>query len=377
MDVMYRGKMKTRADMIKEQLEITRQKKALQEANRYTVDLYPEDKRPVHMIESAYNRRNKENYIRNMNDFKENILNELVFQSMYSGIVEPVLEMSLMNNASKNLAAATIKDYILEEGADNILYKWKYKNFYLAEFAEIIDDTYKFLVEDAKNKIEQGLSDKDVYAIETDKIDNFIYDTKDIIPKDISNTIITRVRDAITDFSSDVKENKSKIMDIYNKAQDKISSLDGQQDISDDEAQAMQQEALRVAKRKELAITESTTNVFGEMVKILTESVMVIPVLQESYLNENGKVKMDKLLDNVKAIYTVMESFNTLGIIEEYEVPRILSGMEQSLKKEKEKIPVNDAERDLPTGYSPQPEEKHRHAETIGDNPLSAFSFNF
>ena len=77
-------------------------------------------------------------------------------------------------------------------------------------------------------------------------------------------------------------ETAKKIMQIYDKAKDQIAAAEGNSEI--------QESYLSIAKKKEKAILESDTNVFGAMTKILTESVMKIRSLKESYCDEKGKV---------------------------------------------------------------------------------------
>ena len=103
--------------------------------------------------------------------------------------------------------------------------------------------------------------------------------------------------------------------------------------MTPDMMQDIQQEALRIAKRKEMKITESSTNVFGAMVKILTESAMTIPSLQEAYLDESGRVDFETIIGETKAIYTFMEALNTIGVINVNEdfLNTTLAGMKASI----------------------------------------------
>lgn len=394
MGVMFRGKMKTRAQLIQEQLEADRQQKILKESQKNYIDLYPKEDRNL-LLESHYRKIAFDNfYHHGMDNFQQEVLNELMFQTIYGGIVEPVLEASFANSYQKDLAAKTVVDFINEEGANDLLNKFKYKNFYLAELAEALQETYDLILEDSKDKVREGLTSDEVYKIENDKIDNYLVDVKQIIPKDITNKVSDRVEDAITDFADEMKTNKDKVMEIYNKAQDKINDINGMNmdagmdpmgdqftaPTSPDDMMDMQQEAYRTAKRQELAITEADTSVFGAMVKILTESVMTIPALQESYLDESGRVDMPKLLSEARAIYTVLESLNTIGIVEADEeyIAKTLGGMKDSMAKEKP-TPTNADDNSVSnqgTMYKPR-EVTHGNGVKQGTDPMSDFTTNF
>ena len=343
MDGIYKTRLKTRADVIKEQLELDEKNRVMRETLKNPIELYPEDPYPnAHLyLEANMHQRRMEQSHKNFISFKEEVLNELVFQTIYAGMVEPILEAQYATEHQKDLAAATVIDFIKENGAENLYNEWKYKSYMLAEVAENITNTYDFLIETSKDKLREGLSEKDVYSIENDKIKNFIYDTKDIIPPDVSKTVMNRVEDAINDFANDNKLNKTKILDIYNKAQDQVSAIDGAPEMKPEEMQQVQQEALRVAKKKERLLTEGKTNVFGAMVKIMTESVMCLPTLQESYTTDAGKIDFPKILGEVKTIYTFMECMNTLGVIDvdsKY-LSKTLKGMQESFQKEVDSLP--------------------------------------
>lgn len=394
MGIMFRGKMKTRAQLVQEQLEADRQRKVLQESLKNVINLYPEE--DYNPILEAHHKADlfDKFYHKGMDEFQQTVLNELMFQSIYAGMVEPVLEMAFANSYQKDLAAKTVVDFINEEGANELLNKFKYKNFYLAEIAEAIQETYDLILENSKDKTREGLNTQEVYDIENDKIDNFIYDIKHIIPKDITTKIADRVEDAITDFADETKQNKDKIMDIYNQAQDKINDINGinidagmdpmgdqfNAPVSQDDMMDMQQEAYRTAKRKELAITEADTSVFGAMVRILTESVFTIPALQESYLDESGRVDMPRLLSEARSIYTVLESLNTMGIVEADEeyIVKTLGGMKDSMTKEKP-TPTNiddNSTSNQGTMYKPR-EVTHGNGVKQGTDPMSDFTTNF
>lgn len=355
--VYYKGRIKTRAELVKEQLELDRQKAKAKLIQETSINLYPTNESNYIL---ALDRVRKNEFKRHSaySKLREDVLNELFFQSIYTTMVEPVLEACLANDHQKQLAAATVKDFILEQDSHKLLEQWKYKNFYLAEYAEMIQETYNSILEDSKNKLKEGLSSDDVQKIENYKIDNFVYDANHIIPADIGNEVVNRVETAITDFATDMKDNKNKIMDIYNKAQDKISALDGS-DMPQEDIEQMQQEALRVAKREEMVLNESETNMFGMMVRMMTESAMIIPALQETYRGDNGKVNVAKVLGDVRAIYTVLETMNTLDIVDansEY-IGQTLSSMKDSLDYKKQKISTNADDTDKNEGNMYQPKE--------------------
>ena len=357
MSIMLKGKNKTRAELVLEQM-------ALSEANKQqTINLYPEEPEPNYYDQYRLNEAMKAKRAESIRTFQESVMKELAFQCLYSGIVLPVLENAYANDHHKQLAASSIVDFINEQDVYDMVSGWKYKNVYLAEFAQNIERCFKLITETAKDKLKEGLSEKDAYKIENEKIDDFIVDVKNIIPPDITKTIMNRVEDSINDFIADNKLNRMKVLEIYNKAKDQIAAADGQDP-------AIAESYLQLAKRKEREITEATTTVFGEMVKILMESVMKVRSLNESYTNEDGKINFEKVLGDVRTIYTFMEAMNTVGVIDvtaEY-ATKTLQSMRESLNS------ISNDEKLTPSGDSKQPKEI-THGDGSGDdnNPSNDF----
>lgn len=341
--IYFRGKGKSRAQLLKEDIE-AREKKLTED----TIDLYPEEDTSTQdnvFIRRMLREAESKKSLSNFSAFQESVLKELFFQTIYTNLVEPILTESYANDHQKEVAARTIIDFINEQDLYDTLTKWKYKNAYLAEYADNINRVCKLITETAKDKLKEGLSQKDAFQIENEKINDYIVDTKDIIPPDISKTITDRVEDSINDFVADTKINKTKIMQIYDKAKDQIAAAEGNQEV--------QESYLAIAKKKEKAILESDTNVFGAMTKILVESVRKIPVLQESYTNEKGKVDFSKVMGDVRSIYTCLEALNTVEMLDA--TPDYVANTLKTMRDNMETI-SND-EKLTPSGDSYQPKE--------------------
>ena len=362
MSVMLKGQNKTRAQLVLEQMALDEQK------NAQVINLYPDEPKELNYYEQYQMQEavRKDDFKR-ITAFQEAVMKELVFQSIYEGVVLPVLENAFANDHHKQLAASSIVDFINEqENIYDMINKWKYKNIYLAEFAQNIERCFKLINETAKDKLKEGLPEKESYKIENEKIDDFIIDTKDIIPPDITKTIMNRVEDSINDFIADNKLNRMKVLEIYNKAKDQVAAADGQDP-------AIAESYLQLAKRKEREITEAPTTIFGEMVKIMVESVMKVKALNESYTHEDGKIDFEKVLGDVRTIYTFMEAMNVVGIIDvtpEY-MTKTLQGMRESLDK------ISNDEKLVPSGDSNQPKEvTHGDGSGNDNNPANDFVGN-
>ena len=320
---------KTNASAILEHLNMNDEQKKQQDLMEDSIVLYPENESSIAQT-IADNKLQENMSYASAVAFREGVQNTLMITAIFEGAVAPVLEMNLATAREKKLAHKTVSDYVLKEGYYNLLDHFKYKNYYLAEFAMLIDDYATSIISETEEQVKEGLSEKDAYTIENQKIDNFILNARDIVPKDITKEIQDRVQDSINDFVDENKANKFKIKEIYDNAKMKISQADGYDDI--------QQEALNYARAQERKlVTESETNLFGSIVKIMTESVIAIKSLKEAYMDTTdtgiNKINFSKVVGDTTAIFTVMEAMNTLGIInadEDY-VKNTVAELKQSM----------------------------------------------
>lgn len=318
MKKMLENKEKENQNNILEQQEINLyQKGYVSESKQYILDRYNKE-----MI--------KNNSLLQKSNLKDAILEELVTTVLYDGILAPVLEMSFANSHQHQLGYNIANNFVKEHGANKLLKEWKNSNYYMQSMQEDVHNWYNYLIESAEEKVKEGLSLKDAYQIEQDNINDFIITIKDNIPKDIDETINERVADSIQDFIDDNKKNKADMEKIYMDAKSKM--------VSDNDI-GIQQEASMMAKRKENKILNRPTNVFGEMTKIMLESVHKISVLKESYSN-NNKLDFKKIMKDTEVMYTFLECLNTLNIVNVNEsyITNMLLEMRDSVNPTKENI---------------------------------------
>lgn len=318
MKKMLENKEKENQNNILEQQEINLyQKGYVSESKQYILDRYNKE-----MI--------KNNSLLQKSNLKDAILEELVTAVLYDGILAPVLEMSFANSHQHQLGYNIANNFVKEHGANKLLKEWKNSNYYMQSMQEDVSNWYNYLIESAEEKVKEGLSLKDAYQIEQDNINDFIITIKDNIPKDIDETINERVADSIQDFIDDNKKNKADMEKIYMDAKSKM--------VSDNDI-GIQQEASMMAKRKENKILNRPTNVFGEMTKIMLESVHKISVLKESYSN-NNKLDFKKIMKDTEVMYTFLECLNTLSIVNVNEsyITNMLLEMKNSVNLTKENV---------------------------------------
>ena len=366
--VMFKsGHIKTNADYVKDVLAEAAEKKKQEQWDKDAIDLYPENLAENNMLFKIQDKKKAASKLsEDIFKFQEDVKKELLFHSIYEGILESVCESMAMTSHQREVIANTIVDFINEQDIEDLLDKFKYQNLYLAEFARLINEKSDVILESAKDKIKEGLPEKDAFQIENDKINDYILNAKGVVPDNFCNCVYDRVEDAVNNFIDDKRKNKSDIKKIYDDAREKVMASDGDQEI--------QQEALRMAKKKEADITNRSTNVFGEMVKIMTESVHRIEPIRESYTNKTtNKIDFGKLVGDVKAIYTFMEAMNTCGIIDVD--AKFITETLQNLREDMDRVSQDDSY--IPAGENVMPKEKDQDpTDDNNNNPADDFPSN-
>ena len=261
-------------------------------------------------INKARNQAFKEQY-----EYLDEAQSVLLTNALFYSIFNPVLEEFGASTHEKNVGAGIITNFIQEQNIPELLEDWKHKSIYLAEIANAVDkhtNNYKNRI----SKLNSNNNQED-YQIEDEEINNLIFDTKDIIPKDITKLISDRVEDSVDQFIDTAKKNKFEIKKIYDKAKEKIDKAKASEniDMTSDDIQQIQNEAVSFAKKKEREILEQNTNVFGYMINSVMKSIHEDKVLKESYSNEYNNLNFNDIVNDTRVIYSMLEAFNTLNII--------------------------------------------------------------
>ena len=259
-------------------------------------------------INKARNQAFKEQY-----EYLDEAQSVLLTNALFYSILNPVLEEFGASTHEKNVGAGIITNFIQEQNIPELLEDWKHKSIYLAEIANAVDKH----TNNYKNRISKLNSNNNDYQIEDEEINDLIFDTKDIIPKDITKLISDRVEDSVDQFIDTAKKNKFEIKKIYDKAKEKIDKAKASEniDMTSDDIQQIQNEAVSFAKKKEREILEQNTNIFGYMINSVMKSIHEDKVLKESYSNEYNNLKFNDIVNDTRVIYSMLEAFNTLNII--------------------------------------------------------------
>ena len=142
-----------------------------------------------------------------------------------------------------------------------------------------------------------------------DKLENDedVTDAVDIIAK--------RISDAEAKFIEKNAEDKKKIENIVNKVQDRIDAVTQDDDSTEEEIDQEKEESQVEVARYISDIREDRFHtIFELMVRDDMDFIVKNQAIKESYIMENGKIDMTKIIDASRTLYGWLETVNTIQL---------------------------------------------------------------
>lgn len=287
--------------------------------------------------------------------FKESVRSALLTEALTRICIGSIRQPT---DNERAVCEALVGNYVQEKGAEELLSDFRNTSF-LENLRTIIDKHVDIITEDADEK------DPDSMVVTKDNMDDFfeeLDDTENM--EDVTNTIRLRVSNAEEDFvnktAMDRENLKSIIQDTSKRVEDTKPGLDN--DYSDDSEEALDEgpvlpeeddaveeepveetgdqgdtkedtapqpaqpqpskpqpskedsEAVKEAKQKIYELESRNKTVFEKMVYNLTEACVKNADMREQFVIENGRVDMDRIVDSVRCMYTMLEMVSTLKI---------------------------------------------------------------
>lgn len=288
-----------------------------------------------------------------VDQFSETVNARLLECCLYQGMLKPVLKEQFCNSHERKLGKTLVRNFIKEHGAFNLVQSLKDKSCYLNEWYEAIKGYHTAMMNEAKEIAQEGIPEAELFDIEDDTIKKFVFDTKTIIPKDITKMITSRVEDAVNDFIDQNKKQKEEIKKVYEKAKEKVASLKDTIDPNDPSFQdfngdpnteldpkygdQVQEQAMAMVRGKQRAFREEATSVFSILSKNTLEAIHRNQAIKESYsVGMTGRLDFQKAINDTKVMYSFLECLNTLNIMDlnESTLSKLLTDMKNSIREE-------------------------------------------
>lgn len=288
-----------------------------------------------------------------VDQFSESVNSRLLECCLYQGMLKPVLKEQFCNSHERKLGKTLVRNFIKEHGAFNLVQSLKDKSCYLNEWYEAIKGYHTAMMNEAKEIAQDGIPEAELFDIEDDTIKKFVFDTKTVIPKDITKMITSRVEDAVNDFIDQNKKQKEEIKKVYEKAKEKVASLKDTIDPNDPSFQdfngdpnteldpkygdQVQEQAMAMVRGKQRAFREEATSVFNILSKNTLEAIHRNQAIKESYsVGMTGRLDFQKAINDTKVMYSFLECLNTLNIMDlnESTLSKLLTDMKNSIREE-------------------------------------------
>lgn len=238
--------------------------------------------------------------------FLENVKSGFLSEAMSKLYKE---SFGVMTKRDRITAKNLINTFINEQGAGELINRFKYQNTLVAEMARIVQEHYDMVVESITCDDEECNIPGRAKELHLDKtiVDDFYKDLVDLDTSEASKLIKDKVTDAMTEFIDQNTQNKLDFEEIINTAKEKISDLKEESAV---------ESTMNEAKRQinEMKRTRHK-NIFHYMVEAISkEAFKDINGVGKQYIHES-KVDMDGVVNSAKLIYTMLEMLNTTEMV--------------------------------------------------------------
>lgn len=244
-------------------------------------------------IEDMYEKDNQ--VVMEYLDFKKSVKEDLFAECMYK-IYMPGLR-NVESPRKYQIAKGLVKDYIQENGIDFLLRKCKYGSPLLYEMYELTNRYSDIILEEVDK------NNPNTFNIDTELKDNFFDDidaSKDLNTS--SSLLRERISTALDDFLMDNVETKGAIEEIIQQTQERIEA-NKNTDVRESYNELANRRIMELKERKPKGILES-------MIYNVSSSSIVNENMRSIYINENGKLDMDKIVDETCVMYGFLEMLN-------------------------------------------------------------------
>lgn len=249
----------------------------------------------------AANRTNDK--AKKLSSFLVEAKNMLVTEAIYKLVKDslPTTVSESLLNTAKNITA----NFVVEEGADSLLNRFKTKTCFLSEMSNIVTETYEKVVETAKETFQDDFTIKnsDLEAF-YDRLGQLDYDKMTLAIRD-------KVGKAEEKFVQDNVTDRVNMEEFAEKTKEKIDAIKAKDQDTED---AIKQEQTRVYKETMNSMLDRKKGILEALVNKTSESIITDSVMREAYTLESGKLNMPAIIDTAEIMYTFLEAVNTAKI---------------------------------------------------------------
>ena len=264
-------------------------------------------------------------------EFLENTKNSLLTEAIIKLYNDSYDEH--LNKRDKIIVKNLISNFVKEQGAGNLLNKFKYQNTLVAEMGRIVQESYDRVVKSISKDDEPIPGTSKDLKLDTTIVDDFYKEIGDLDTVEASELIRNKVSDAIENFVAQNLQNKVDYMNIIDNAKQRIEDIkmitsnndetgtgiptdtegpSGDQTVAPEESTVIMNDAHRQIN---LLKNSRRKNVFHYMVEAITKQALKDPQMTTQYVHESS-VDMDGITHSAKLIYHMLEMLNTTEMVD-------------------------------------------------------------
>lgn len=251
------------------------------------------------ILEQRYAYENKQKALDAFaSESKDFLLTESLFYIMKKCF--PVtLESSLLDQGR-----SVISSFVMEEGADSLLSRFRTKTLFLSELANIVETTHRKVLHSCEGKDAPfKITNSDMKAFH-DRIDNMSTDA-------ITKEIVSRVTKAEENFVKANMKDKENIEKLAEKTKEKIDNIKAKDTDTEED---LKQEFAALYRRDVDSVMNRKKGILESIVLRMSKAIVSESALLEQFTQENGKLDMQRIIDSSEVMYTFLEMVNTLNI---------------------------------------------------------------
>ena len=251
------------------------------------------------ILEQRYAYENKQKALDAFaSESKDFLLTESLFYIMKKCF--PVtLESSLLDQGR-----SVISSFVMEEGADSLLSRFRTKTLFLSELANIVETTHRKVLHSCEGKDAPfKITNSDMKAFH-DRIDNMNTDA-------ITKEIVSRVTKAEENFVKANMKDKENIEKLAEKTKEKIDNIKAKDTDTEED---LKQEFAALYRRDIDSVMNRKKGILESIVLRMSRAIVSESALLEQFTQENGKLDMQRIIDSSEVMYTFLEMVNTLNI---------------------------------------------------------------
>lgn len=269
----------------REILESQRRAKAIEAAK--TVNIESEVKDAMEFQENVMLRNAKRS------KFLANAKTTLVTECLYKLLTESVVLP--MTDRNKVLCRNLITNFVNENGAARVISDFANKNIILGEFSRISSKYYDVILKESECNEEFDIITPDVK-------DDFLAELQDVNTEVAADKIRKRVANSMSDFVETNALEKMEYSDAINAAKEKAAKNE-----------AHTEEFMGIAKARINELRNRPKSVFECMMESVMKRALKDEQLKAIYV-EGAEFNMNKILEDVQIMYTMLEMVNTCNI---------------------------------------------------------------